>query len=170
MATSVVNPENSTESSVYTGKVSTKVTNPVTGEEVKVTGDFILPLAKTGEDALNMVQGKDEDLVFWFNLGRKLIARSIVSRSLGLDFGTEEKNDLFKSFDAAISAVRKGMSEARIKALQDFILSEEKYAPIREPLLKWTPDHKTFDFSKIELEKPSGKRGPKSKSDSDDDE
>lgn len=166
MASSSVTPkEVPTESaSVYKGKGSAKVTNPISGEEIKVTGDFILPLAQNADDALNMVGSKEEDLVFWFNFGRKAAARQVVAKSLGMDFGTEEKNDLFKSFDAAISAVRKGMSEARIKALQDFILSEEKYAPIREDLMNWTPDHKTFDFSKIELEKPDSKRGPKFKS------
>ena len=165
MATSNVTPLTGNEG-IYLGKVTTKTKHPITQEDLKVTGDFKLPMATSGSEALNMVGGSEDDLVFWFNFGRKVAARTVVTQSLGLDFGTEELNDLVKSFSAAMSAMSSdGMSEERKKKIKDFILSEDKFAPIREVLSGWTPDHKSVDFSVVELKKPSGKRGPKGKDD-----
>lgn len=165
MATSNVSPATEVVEDIYTGKVSTKVTNPFTRKEVKVTADFKLPQAKSGEQALNMVNGSEDDLVFWFNMGRRLVARQIVGQSLGFDLGSDDLNNLYKSFDSAMASMySEGMSEERVKKIRDFILGEEKFAPLRDKLTSWTPEHQTFDFSQIELKKPSGKRGPKGKS------
>ena len=151
-------------SSLYTGKVSTKVTNPFNGKEVKVTGDFKLPLATSMEEALHMVGDIDDDVVFWFNLGRKAAARAAVSAKLGIDLGSDEKNELLKSFTAAMDSMSSdNMSPERKKRIQDFILSEEKFQPIREEVQNWTPEHQSIDFAVVELKKPDSKRGPKAK-------
>ena len=169
MATTVVNPavaesEDQETANLYTGKVSTKVINPFNGKEQKVTGDFKLPLATSGEEALNMVAGSESDLVFWYNLGRKAAARAAVQAKLGIDLGSDEKNELLKSFTAAMDSMSsEGMSAERKKRIQDFILSEEKFEPIREDVTNWTPEHQSIDFAVVELKKPDSKRGPKAK-------
>jgi len=164
MATSNVSPAVEVESGIYSGKVSTKVIHPVDQVEVKVTGDFKLPLASDLNEALTMVGGNDSDVVFWFNYGRKMQARIQVGQSLGMDLGSDELNELLKSFNTAMGSFGTNLSDARKNKIKDFILSEEKFAPLRDLMDTWTPEHKSVDFSSVELKKPSGKRGPKSKS------
>ena len=167
MATSNVSPAVETESGIYSGKVSTKVIHPVDQKEIKVTGDFKLPLATNLNEALEMVGSNDQDVVFWFNYGRKNAARIAVAQSLGMDLGSDEMNDLLKSFTTAMGSFGDNLSEARKTKIKEFILSEEKFAPLRDIMGNWSPDHKSVDFSVVELKRPSSKRGPKSK-DSDD--
>jgi len=113
--------------------------------------------------------GKVEDLLFWFNYGRKVAARAQVNAALGFDLGDEKLNDLFKSFQNAMSnmVTDKTTPEKREK-IKNFILDEDKFEPLRSHLADWKPEGVTVDFSSVEIKKPSGQKGrPKKESDSD---
>jgi len=147
----------------YSGKGNKKVTDPF-GKQVVRQGTFSLPLATDSSDAYQLCGGSEEDVVFWFNHGRKLQARMQLNASLDLDLGSKQLNDDYKSFENAMEqiGVTKDTPKEEREQVQAFILKQPKFEGIRA---KWAeiqqngfgPVH--LDFSEVELKKPSGKRG-----------
>lgn len=167
---------------LYVGKTSKKEDNFFKkGEKIVFVGEYAVPLAyKPGDDphsALNrataMVNGKLEDVLFWFDYGRKVAARTQATLGLGLEFTSDKEDekeaedeieqleDLARSFKNAMSnMITESTSEERKNAIMNFILSEEKFAPIRDKMeVIKNPAPKFFDFGSEKLKKPTGVRG-----------
>lgn len=136
MATSNVVPvEVIKDPSKLTGPVSKNVDNPFTGEEIKRKGTYELEAAQTIEQAYSLVGQNEKDVLFWFNHGRRVQAKQQMLSYLDFDLGDEKLNDLFKSFRSAMNnIVTKDTPVKRREAVQEFILSEDKFEPIREKL------------------------------------
>ena len=172
------------------GPVKRKVENPFTGEEITRIGTYTLDAATDLDSALAIVGQKESEVIFWFNYGRKLQAKAQMFNSLGFDLGSDELNELFGSFKRAMSGMldalpkdatkeQKDKLAAKRERIQKFILSEEKFEPIREKLTELEKaglesisikfgnpdaDGKVPD-GEMALNKPSGKRGRKAKVD-----
>ena len=164
--TELISPEVEGESETannYSGKGNKKVTDPF-GKQVVRQGTFSLPLAQNFDEAMQLSKGSEDDLIFWYNHGRKLQARMQLNASLDLDLGSKQLNDDYKSFENAMEqiGVTKDTPEEERKQVREFILKQPKFAGIRA---KWDEiENKGFgpvhlDFSDVELKKPSGKRG-----------
>ena len=153
-----------TTAGIYGGKVKKNVKDPFGTDPIERVGKFSLPLATNLPEALEMVKNSADDVVFWFNHGRKLQARMQLNASLDLDLGSKQLNDDYKSFENAMEqiGVTKDTPKEEREQVQAFILKQPKFEGIRA---KWAeiqqngfgPVH--LDFSEVELKKPSGKRG-----------
>jgi len=159
-----------------TGAVSKKVDNPFTGDEIVRKGIYDLQAALKIEDAYALVGGNESEVLFWFNHGRRTQAKQQMLGLLDFDLGDEKLNDLFKSFRSAMNnIVTKDTSAERREAIQKFILSEDKFEPIREKLdamkaqgiedVKVTFSTVNPDENEVELRKPTGKKGRQKKVD-----
>lgn len=136
MATSNVSPVPEVKDpSRITGTVSKKVDNPFTGDEIVRKGIYDLQAAQNIEQAYELVGQDEKEVLFWFNHGRRTQAKQQMLGLLDFDLGDEKLNDLFKSFRNAMNnIVTKDTSAERREAIQKFILSEDKFEPIREKL------------------------------------
>ena len=147
----------------YSGGGNKKVTDPF-GKEIKRKGTFSLPLAQNFDEAMQLSKGSEDDLIFWYNHGRKLQARIQLNSSLDVDLGSKQLNDDYKSFENAMEqiGVTKDTPKEERDEIQAWVLKQKKFEGIRA---KWSeiqqngfgPVH--LDFSEVELKKPSGKRG-----------
>lgn len=142
------------------GKISSAVENPFTGKKQKMTGHYSLPLALNMDDLASLTKGNQDDVLFWFNHGRKMAARAQVAAKLDFDLGNDDLNDLYRSFKNALNnMVDDKTPEPKRKRVIDFILGEDKFADLKTAMDSWKPEDITIDFSSTELRKPSGKRG-----------
>jgi hypothetical protein len=171
--TATVNPaiEQETEETsqgVYKGKGNKKVLNPFTGKEEMREGSFSLPLATDEDHAKQLVKQSGEDVVFWFNQGRKAQAR-IQMYSLFEDiFGDEKLNEDYASFILAYEqVVTEKTSDERKAKVREFLLGEEKFEQLKAKLaeLETAGGLKPvfIDYATEELKKPSGVRGKRAK-------
>lgn len=176
--------------SKISGTVKRKVENPFTGEDITREGKFSMDAAQDMDSALAICGQKESEVIFWFNLGRKLQAKSQMFNSLGFDLGSDDLNDLFGAFKRAMAGMlpvlpkdatkemKEKLNEKRAR-IQKFILEEEKFEPIREKLTELETaglESITIKFGnpdaegkvpdgEMALNKPSGKRGRKAKVD-----
>lgn len=179
-----MNPNVSTEMTPVdptkiTGKVTKKVKNPFTGKTITREGVYELPAAHGDiTSAFALVGNREDEVLFWFNQGRKNQARLQVNQALDFDLGSDELNELFDSFTDAMDALLpKDADEKKRKRVKDFILSEEKFEPLVSALesleksglesvniLFGSPDAdgKVSD-GETELKKPTGVRGRRKK-------
>lgn len=178
MASAIVN----VDPTKWVNKVTTKVENPLDGKEIELTAEYEGPLATDYNSALNIVGGIDSDVWFWFNLARKIQMRYQAAQALEMDLDGEREdgktplNDLYSSFSAARRNLKvdKNTPEARVKKINDFILSQEEFMPLAEKLAQFKPENKKIVFglprrdekgnilegeTEVELRKPTGIRG-----------
>lgn len=149
------------ESGILVKSLKKSIEDPFSGKKIVAEGEYSLPLASSLEDAEKLVAGNVEDLLFWFNFGRKTAARAQVAAMLsGFDSGDEKINDLYKSFTSAMNSIlgEKATPEKR-ELTKQFILSQDQFSPLKSALENWKPGSVSVDFSQVELKKPSGKKG-----------
>jgi hypothetical protein len=158
------------------GVVTRKVKNPFDGTMIERKANFELPAAY-GDDPnviMAIVGQKWEEIIFWFNHGRKVAARQQLNQMLAFDLGSDELNDLYDSFnDAMDSLLTKDATPEKRKRIKDFILSEDKFAILKIALddvqekgidelnVKFGSPDATGKVAEgeTELKKPSGKKG-----------
>lgn len=162
MATQVVNPVTEVKKTV-----KRTVEHPFSGKEIERTANYTLPLATDLNSASSIAGGKEEELVFWFNYGRRIAAHNQAIASLAFDMGSDELNQLKSSLDNAMkNLVGKDTSDDDKKRYRDFFLSEKKFAPLRDKLNQIEAEgfgDKDIDYSTVTLEHPSFTRGRKKK-------
>jgi len=135
--------------------------------ERKAEATYHLPVAKTLEEMNSYAGGLNEEILYWFNFGRKVAARQQVFMALNNQFPDEKINDLNKAFVEARDQMLLGSKDpVKIKRYTDFILGEDQYAPL-VAAMKERDENKNnlphFDFSIESIKKPGDKPGPKAK-------
>lgn len=168
-----------TDPSKFLNTVKSKVKNPFTGKTIVREGMYELPIAHGDIATAYAICGNREDeVIFWFNHGRKTQARLQANQALDFDLGSDELNELFDSFTEAMESILpKDADEAKRKRVKDFILSEDKFQPLvsaLETLEKSGLETVTLVFGspdadgkikdgETELKKPTGVRGRRKK-------
>lgn len=149
---------------VYGGKVKKNVKDPFGTDPIERVGKFSLPLATSLPEALEMVKNSAEDVVFWFNHGRKLQARVYATSKLDFDLGSKEMNDLFDQYNQALESMQsKDDTKERQEQIKQFVLSIPKFKELSAKLDEVRAGgglrEVDINFAETELIKPSGIRG-----------
>lgn len=141
----------------------TRTVKDANGER-KASATYHLPIAKTLADADKFSGSDDSELVYWYNLGRKVAARQQVFMALNNQFADEKINELNKAYVEAIDQMLAGSEDpAKRKRYTEYLLGEEQYAPL-VAAMKDRETNKSiphFDFGTQEIKKPGDKPGPK---------
>jgi len=153
-----------TTAGIYGGKVKKNVKDPFGTDPIERVGKFSLPLATNLPEALEMVKNSADDVVFWFNHGRKQQARVYATSKLDFDLGSKEMNDLFDQYNQALESMQsKDDTKERQEQIKMFVLSIPKFkdlsAKLDEVRAGGGLKEVDIDFSQTELVKPSGIRG-----------
>lgn len=158
--------DNYLKEKIYTGEVSRSgVKNPFTGKEITKKATYKLPVLQDLTEATSQFGMSEREIMYWLNYGLRTAARAQVFASLsGLDLGDEKVNELFKAFNQAMDSMSSpDMSAERKQKIQDFVLSEPKFEPLKEPLAALAKDSETpieYEFKGIsDIKKSSGKKG-----------
>jgi hypothetical protein len=155
-----VDQDSSQELPENTFKV-TRTVKDANGER-KASATYHLPIAKTLADADKFSGSDDQELVYWYNLGRKVAARQQVFMALNNQFADEKINELNKAFVEAVDQMLAGKEDAaKRKRYTEYILGEEQYAPLVQAM-KDRDTNKSiphFDFGTQEIKKPGDKPG-----------
>jgi hypothetical protein len=155
-------------SDLETKTIKRTVTNPFTGKDITRQSVYNLPKATDIQSANAICGHREDELIFWFNYGRSQAARNQVFASLEFDFGDENLNKLYKSFESAVNQMaEKDDSDERREELRQMVLNVKKFTVLREKMAEISKDGLAetvvnFD-SEVELKKPSGIRGRQKK-------
>lgn len=149
------------EPGIYRGRTKTDVVDPFSKdskEKIEREGYYEIPIATNLDQANSIVKGNEQELLFWFNYGRKVQARAQMTQSLKVDLGDDHK-----SFENALkNMVDENTPPERVERVKQFILGEPKFAALREKMEQARKEGFGtifLDFSKEELKKPTGVRG-----------
>lgn len=135
-------------------EVTKSVENPITGKSELRTANFSLSEAENYEDVLAITGGDVDKIVGWFNVGRRITARTNASNSLmGIQDSTTKA--LLKAFRNGIVALADDPEDsAQRKTASDFLLAKKKYAPLQGVIDNWGKSVSSIDFDAEELPLP----------------
>lgn len=160
----VMSDSNVANPALFTASVSRKIKD-VDGKEIERKGKMDLPLAVDQVTALAISDNKEDELVFWFNHGRKLHAAAVVRARLDFTLGSKELDTLYEQYNDAINAQleEKATAEER-EFVTNFVKKIKKFQPMLERLeaMKSSGVEELYvDFRTEKLERPSGVKGRK---------